>query len=255
MVEIKGGPAAPPSSHIDRDSNQPVYTQLADILRQQISDGAFRPGDQLPSEGMLVRTYQVSPMTVRRAIGLLAEQDVISTARGRGTYVKAVQLGTAAFDLRDLQELFSNEAGTTVKLVEARFISADERTARKLQIDVGDYAIYIRRLLLIRGEPAFYHRAYLIYDPTRPVVESELEVTVLKGLFDGTGSPLIKRGELSMEAALLTEEEAVILQVPLPAAGLLLEHTFLDFDDRPVSWGWFVCHADRLRLHTKVGLE
>jgi DNA-binding GntR family transcriptional regulator len=234
MLELKGGPATPSRLRIDRDSDCPVYAQLADILRRQISAGAFRPGDQLPSEAMLVRTYQVSPMTVRRAINLLADQDIVSTAQGRGTFVKAVQLGTATFDLRDLQDAFGD--GAAVKLVEARFIAADERTARKLQIEIGAYAIYIRRLLLARGEPAFYHRGYLIYDPTRPIVESELEVTDLKGLFDGTGSSLIKRGELTMEATLLTEEEATILQVPLPSAGLLLEHTFFDFDDRPVSW-------------------
>ncbi|MBC7250228.1 MAG: GntR family transcriptional regulator [Anaerolineae bacterium] len=253
MSELKGGAAAPVRPYIDRDSDQPVYVQLADILRQQISAGAFRPGEQLPSEAMLVRTYQVSPMTVRRAINLLTDQNVVTTVQGRGTFVKAVQLGAAAFDLSDLQAMFSDDA--VVKLVEARFVAADERTARKLQIEVGEYAIYIRRLLLIHNEPAFYHRGYLIYDPTRPIVESELEVTVLKGLFDGTGSPLIKRGELSMEAALLTEEEAAILQVSLPAAGWLLEHRFFDFDDKPVSWGWFVCHGDRFRLHTKIGLE
>jgi len=260
MIEVKGGPVAPPGPSIDRDAGQPIYAQLADILRRQISSGAFRPGDQLPSEAMLVRTYGVSPMTVRRAIKLLADQDVVSTSQGRGTFVKAVQLGTATFDLRELQALFGGDdadgrAGASVRLVEARFIRADERTARKLQIEPGDRSIYIRRLLLSGGQPAFYHRGYLIYDPARPIVESELEVTVLKGLFDGTGSPLIKRGELSMEATLLTQEEATILQVSLPAPGLLLEHTFFDFDDKPVSWGWFVCHGSRLRLYTRVGLE
>jgi GntR family transcriptional regulator len=255
MVERKGGPAAPSNRPIDRSSQQPVYAQLAERLRQQISAGGLRPGDQLPSEAMLVREYGVSPMTVRRAIQLLADQDVVSTAQGRGTFVKAVQLGSATFDLRDLQNLFGNDAATEVKLVEARFIKADERTARKLQIAGGDYAIYIRRLLRVGGEPVFYHRGYLIYDPARPIVESELEVTVLRGLFDGTGTTLIKRGELSMAASLLTPEEARILQVPLPAPGLLLEHLFFDFEDRPVSWGWFLGRGDRFRLRTRVGLE
>ena len=58
-----------------------------------------------------------------------------------------------------------------------------------------------------------------------------------------------------MEAVLLTEEEAAILQSPLPAAGLLLEHIFFDFDDKPVNWGWFVCLGNQLRLSTSVGLD
>lgn len=253
--EIRGGRVTSRPLCIDRQSEQPVYLQLAEILRQQILAGDYHPGERLPSEAMLVETYLVSPMTVRRAINLLAAQEVISTAQGRGTFVKEVEMGAAAFYLRDLKGLFDDAAATTVKLLEARFVPADERVTRKLQIHQGERAIFIRRLLLVRGEPAFYHRAYLIYDPTRPVIESELEVTDLKGVFQGAGSPLIKSGELYLESALLNEEEAGILQVQLPASGMMLEHIFYDFDDRPVSWGWFVCSSLRLRLHTRVGIE
>ena len=98
-------------------------------------------------------------------------------------------------------------------------------------------------------------RGYLIYDPARPVIESELEVTDLKGLFQGSGSALIKSGDLYLESTLLNEEEAGLLKLERPAPGMVLEHIFYDFDDRPVSWGWFVASSQRLRLHTRVGIE
>jgi GntR family transcriptional regulator len=256
---VKGGRVAgqglAPSAGIDRDSVQPVYAQLADILRKQILSGAYRPGERLPSEAMLVEMFDVSPMTVRRAINLLAAQEVVSTALVRWVFVKEVELGSAAFDLYDLKELFNDETGTTVKILEARFVPADERVARKMQIEAGCRAIYIRRLLLSFGEPAFYHRGYLIYDPARPVIESELEVTDLRGLFQGSGSALIKSGDLYLESTLLSEEEAQLLKLERPAPGMVLEHIFYDFDDRPVSWGWFVASNKRLRLHTRVGIE
>ncbi len=251
----KGGSAAPFPMQIQRDLDQPVYTQLADILRQQILSGIFQPGQKLPSEAMLVDTYTVSPMTVRRAINLLAAQGIISTAHGRGTFVKEVQLANAAFYLQDLKELFNDDGTTVVKLIEARFLPADERISRKLQIKPGSRAIYIRRLLTVEDQPAFYHRGYLIYDPTRPVVELEFQVTDLRGLFRGSGNPLIKSGELSLEATVLNEEEAGILQVPLHAPGMVLEHTFYDFRDKPISWGWFVCTNQHLRLFTRIGFE
>jgi DNA-binding GntR family transcriptional regulator len=255
MNELKGGRAAEPLIYIDRDADQPVYVQLAESLRQQILAGAYRPGERLPSEAMLVETYKVSPMTVRRAINLLASQGAVTTARGSGTFVKEVELAAASFYLQDLKELFSDDAGTTVKLIEARFVPSDERIARKLQIGVGERAIFIRRLLIVRGQPAFYHRGYLINDPLRPVVEAELEVTDLKGIFQGSGSPLIKYGDLYLESALLTPDEARLLELPVPTPGMVLEHIFYDFNDQPVSWGWFVCSSACLRLHTRVGIE
>jgi len=255
MTEIKGGKAGERIFFIDRKAEQPVYAQLAESLRQQILAGKYQPGEKLPSENMLVEMYNVSPMTVRRAINLLASQGIATTARGSGTFVKEVDLGSASFYLQDLKELFSDDKSTTVKLLEARFKPADERVARKLDIREGERAIFIRRLLLVNGEPAFYHRGYLVNDPNRPVVEAELEVTDLKGLFQGSGSSLIKHGDLYLESTMLDEEETQLLKLNPPAVGMLLEHIFYDFDDQPVSWGRFVCASTRLRLHTRVGIE
>ena len=250
----KSSQADPSVEVIDRESYEPAYAQLANILRRQVAAGLFRPGDQLPSEAMLCRSYHVSPMTVRRTINLLAEEGVVSTAKGRGTFVKPLELSQAAFDLRELQDLFTDPS-MVVRLLDARIIAADERTARKLQLEIGQKIIYIRRLLSLDYEPALYHREYLIYDPGRPIVESEMEATALRGLFDGAGSAILKRGELKVEVCLLNDEEAKMLQLPPPAAAFCLEHLFYDFEDCPVSWGWFICRSDFLHFTTTVGIN
>jgi DNA-binding GntR family transcriptional regulator len=254
MKSNKSHPNDPSTDIIDRNSYEPAYAQLANILRRQVATGMFRPGDQLPSEAMLCQSYHVSPMTVRRTINLLAEEGVVSTAKGRGTFVNTLELGRAVFDLQELQDLF-NDPAMTVKLLDVRIVSADKRTARKLNLTVGQRTIYIRRLLSVNGDPAFYHREYLIYDPSRPIVEAEMEVTALQGLFDGTGSAMLKRGELSIEACLLNTDEANLLQTPSPVPAFCLEHLFYDFNDQPVSWGWFICRGDHLHFTTRVGIS
>jgi GntR family transcriptional regulator len=240
---------------IDRDAYEPAYSQLAGILRRQIASGMFRPGDQLPSENQLCRRYDVSPMTVRRSINLLADEGIISTAQGRGTFVKPLELGKANFDLQMLQDLFSGETATDVKLLDVRIVAADDRTARKLELQVGQNVIYIRRLLTRNNQPVFYHRAYLVYDPRRPIVEAEMDVTSLQGLFTGSNSTLLKYGELTISATLMNEEEGKVLEAPLPAAAFYLGHLFYDFSNQPISWGWFIFRNDQLRFTTKVGLD
>jgi GntR family transcriptional regulator len=247
--------SVPTSPGIDRDSFEPAYLQLANSLRRQIADGAFRPGDQLPSEAQLVQRYGVSPMTVRRSINLLADQGVVSTAQGRGTFVRGLELSTAFFDLQDLHELFGSGSEGAIKLLDVRVVSADERTARKLELPLGAPAIYIRRLFSRDGEPVFYHRGYLVYDPARPIVEAEMDVTSLQGLFANVSNSLLKWGQLAIEATLLSAEEAELLCKPLPAAGFYLEHLFYDFDNRPLSWGWFIIPGDRLRFAATVGIK
>jgi GntR family transcriptional regulator len=240
---------------IDRQSFEPAYVQLANLLRRQIARGLFRPGDQLPSEAQLCRRYDVSPMTVRRSISLLCDQDVVSTAQGRGTFVKPLELGAANFDLRGLWDLFDGGTPTCVKLLDVRIAAADERTAARLSVARGQSVIYLRRLLLKNGQPVCYHRAYLVYDPRRPIVEAEMDVTSLQGLFTNADNDLLKFGELTIAATLMTEEESRILGVALPAAAFYLGHLFYDFEDRPLSWGWFIFRSDQLRFTTRVGLS
>lgn len=255
-MKIKeGNPAAEIADFIDRSAYEPAYVQLTNILRKQISEGLFRPGDQLPSEAQLCRRYGVSPMTVRRSINLLVDQDVVSTAQGRGTFVKVLELSAASFDLQELHKLFNQGAGTHIRLLDVGIVPADAATALKLNINVGENTIYIRRLLSKDQEPIFYHREHLIYDPKLPIVEAEMDVTSLQGLFANVDNALLKRGELTVKATLMTEEEAKILQTLLPSAAFCLEHIFCDFDDRPISAGWFIFRADRLHFTTNVGLD
>jgi GntR family transcriptional regulator len=165
-----------------------------------------------------------------------------------------VELGAAVFDLQELQDLFQPGLDGHVRLLDVRVALADERTARKLRQEPNAPVIYIRRLFLQGGLPVFYHRAFLVYDPTRPTVEAEMDVTSLQGLFSGGDNTLLKHGELKIEATLLNEEEAGLLKKPLPAAGFMLEHVFYDFENCPISWGWFIIPQDRLQFRTRVGI-
>lgn len=239
---------------IDRDAYEPAYAQLVRILRRKVAAGIFRPGDRLPSEAQLCQRYGVSPMTVRRVINILAEQGVVTTEQGRGTFVKPMELGTAAFHLEELQRIFRDEERTTVKLLEVRIVSATRRTARKLSVAVGERTVFIRRLILQCDEPVLYHREHTIYDPHRPIIEAEMEVTALRGLFNGGGESTLKRGDLTIDVTVLTEEEARLLDAPVASAAFRVEHIFYDFEDQPVSWGWFICPGDRLRFTTRVGI-
>jgi DNA-binding GntR family transcriptional regulator len=240
---------------IDRQTFEPAYVQLVNILKDQIAQGVYLPGSRLPSESELCKRYQVSPMTVRRSINILLDQGIVSTIQGSGTYVKAPDLGKVTFSLEEFHNIFKDKERTKVTILEALIIKTDETTANRLAIAVGERAILIRRVLFRDGDPILYHKEQLIYDPLRPIVEAELGITSLHGLFVGTGETTLKRGELVIEAAVLTKEEADILNTKEMQPAFRLGHIFYDFEDRPFSWGRFICRGDRLRFTTTVGIS
>ena len=108
MTQRPNGQVLKQTASIDRDSYEPAYAQLVNILRQSMATGILRPGDQLPSEAQLCERYGVSPMTVRRAINMLVDQGIVITEQGRGTFVKPIAMGEASFQLRELQDLFND---------------------------------------------------------------------------------------------------------------------------------------------------
>jgi GntR family transcriptional regulator len=67
---------------------QPMYRYIADALREQIKVGDLKAGGKLPTEDELGDTYEASRNTVRGAIKLLVEQNLIETRPGQGTFVK-----------------------------------------------------------------------------------------------------------------------------------------------------------------------
>lgn len=252
---------------IDRDLFEPPYYQLANILRRQIAAGELRPGDRVLSEVQLCERYEVSPMTARRALTILLDEGLVTATRGRGTFVKPLVLGAATFGLQALEELFNGER-TSVRFLSVRTIPATPRISQKLGIPIdgplangplanGPLAngkvIAIRRLLSRDAAPVAFHREYLVFDPTRPIVEAEMGITSLQGLFDGQGETVLKRGDLGIQTTVLTEEEARLLDAAIGSAAFRIEHTFFDFDERPVSWGWFIVRGDCLRFNATVG--
>ncbi|MGO9078459.1 MAG: GntR family transcriptional regulator [Streptosporangiaceae bacterium] len=64
------------------------YQQIADRLRDQISSGALKPGERLPSEPDLERDFAASRNTVRLALALLTNQGLVVTRQGLGTFVQ-----------------------------------------------------------------------------------------------------------------------------------------------------------------------
>lgn len=72
---------------IDKGAPEPLYQQLADLLRGQIERGELAQRTAIPSLVTLAADYDVSVITVRRALQVLKTEKLIITVSGRGTFV------------------------------------------------------------------------------------------------------------------------------------------------------------------------
>ncbi len=193
-------------------------------------------------------------MTMRRALSWLQNQGLIVGEKGRGTYVRTLGLTDTAFRLDSPVGEWLDESAE-IRLLSASMTRADEKVADKLRVPVNERVVYLRRLVLYNGAPAMYHKEYIVYDPRRPLVEAQLQLTSLHAFFDSGRAQRFPRGELTLTAVKLDAESAHALGESEGALALSLEHVFQERDRTPVSWGWFLMRAELFRLRARLGPE
>jgi GntR family transcriptional regulator len=72
---------------LDFRSSEPNYLQIVRQIENLVRQGELKPGDQLPTVRALATDLRINFSTVARAYHILDEQRLISTQRGRGTYI------------------------------------------------------------------------------------------------------------------------------------------------------------------------
>ena len=70
----------------DKESQKPLYRQLADEIRRQIRDGEILPGQKLMSESEMLKKYGVGRLTIRNALQLLVSEGLLKKSQGKGTF-------------------------------------------------------------------------------------------------------------------------------------------------------------------------
>lgn len=72
---------------IKHDSPIPLYQQLSLFLEENIRNGEYKDGQRLPSESQLCKLYNVSRITVRQALSILEQKNLVYSVHGKGTFV------------------------------------------------------------------------------------------------------------------------------------------------------------------------
>jgi len=70
-----------------RTSSLPLYVTLSNLLRAEIQEGRWPTGTQLPTLDQLSDMYGMARVTVRQALGVLADDGLIDRVQGKGTFV------------------------------------------------------------------------------------------------------------------------------------------------------------------------
>lgn len=143
-----------PVKRIDTSSALPYYAQLYAILKARITGGEWAAGHRLPSEPELCALYDVSRITVRQALALLAQDGHITRGRGKGTFVRDTRLTAAPRTVSSFSsELHALGMKPGSRVLDVRRITASAALAEEMNLEPGVDVVHVRRLRLADDRP------------------------------------------------------------------------------------------------------
>ena len=117
----------------------PAYQRIKNAILDNIHSGKWQAGEAISTEMALAEEFDVSRMTVNRALKELSEERVLERRQGSGTFVAQQQFNHTFVEVRNIaQDLRSANRDYQAQVVSKRVITAsmlDDELRRKFAID------------------------------------------------------------------------------------------------------------------------
>lgn len=239
---------------IPGDDRLPRYLRLAEVLKQEIINKKWHPGDRVPSESELAKFYNVAPGTTRQAITYLVEQGLLERRHGAGTFVRKASFDSSLFRFFRFASEDGQQRIPESRILKREIVPASAEIANALQLDEGAPVISMTRLRLIDNDPVLAEEIWLDaarFDGFEKKPESEIG-PLLYPIYDKEYDQIIAKAteELSVEIADLAYER--ILRVEPNTPVIVIERIALGYDDLPIEWRRSRGRADRFKYQVKI---
>lgn len=144
------------------EKSLPLYKTIANKIKKDIISIKLSKGEMIPTEAKLAQTYQVSRVTVRRAINLLEEENLLYSIQGSGTYIKNDKIEYDIFNLQSFTaEMIQRGTDFSNEILEFQLTEPPKNVQEILNLSNKEKIYYVKRLRFVNGEPSILEESHL----------------------------------------------------------------------------------------------
>ena len=234
---------------VNRESNNALYSQLEDIIHEQIETGQLKPGQAISSERELSRIYGLSRMTVRRALDRLVSAGFLTRVSGKGTYVSEPKMSFSALSLEGLREqAYKMGRNFESNIITFEKVIASGSVLKNLDI-VEETPVYkIERVFFADDIPVSMHRSFIPCDLAPDLTDKDLQNESLYSTLHSKYQLEFDHATEMLETTLAKPSESLILGIPTGSPMLLLRITMFNEENRPVEYVKVLFRGDKVQL-------
>jgi GntR family transcriptional regulator len=211
------------------------HRKVSLVLSDGIASGRYRTGEPLPGEEALAKMFQVSRVTIRRALADLDAAGLIERKHGLGTFVRKKADPRDTSPMNRLVSQISQAGKLAVDVIEFDYRTPPEGVRKLLKLAPGEDAQRVVRVRRNKAGPIMHLTTYVPAAIGRTYARKDLERTPLYELLARAGKTYRKAQE-AVGACLADPVVAPLLKVDVGTALLFVQRILSTEDDEPVEY-------------------
>lgn len=232
-----------------RQNTKPLYLLVIDKIKQDIENGIIKPGNRLPSEFELAKELGVSRATLREALRILEDENVVIRKHGVGTFVNAKPIFTSGieelFSITQMIEKNNQKAGTI--FLSTNVQSATKADVKSFLLNESENILRVERIRTADEEPV----VYCIDKIPESVLTTDFNFKKDGSVFHSLEQQAnihISYAVTDIEPIGYHEKVSPLLHSPPESSLLVLKQIHYDVIDRPVLISINYFRADKFRF-------
>ena len=220
------------------DDRLPLYQRLRDELMRRVGSGEWAPGDAIPTEAELTRSYGVATGTVRKSIEMLVADGLLVRHQGKGTFVRRPSFDSSLFRFFRFKSRNGAAVLPTARILGRALRAPPAEVRRALALREGEEGIVLTRVREVEDRTVLAEDIWLPRRPFEALAQMKLQD------FDDLLYPFYERScgqrvasaheKLVVESA--SRSLAARLHLEPGAAVIAVQRTAFDLAGKPLEW-------------------
>jgi GntR family transcriptional regulator len=241
-------------NQLSSDVRLPLYQRLRDQLAQQIANNRWRPGEAIPTEAALSAEYCLSTGTVRKAIDMLVNDNILERQQGRGTFIRRPQFQSSLFRFFRFQTAAGERQVPESRILSIEPMTAPSAVAQALSLAPESPVIRLMRVRLLDAQPVLAEEIWLPRIQFQALLDLDLgqQGPLLYPIYEKFCGQVIAYAEETLTADLVSEVHARLLQIPVNSPVVVIERLARNYAGQPLEWRRSRGHASHFRYSVEI---
>jgi GntR family transcriptional regulator len=223
---------------MNREPAIPYYIQVAETIKSRIQQGEYSYEELIPPTHELEREFNVSNITVRKALEILVQEGLIERKRGIGTTVSRDEQKTFSFELSATAPIFLSSAlklKLDVKVLEITITPCPTRVRRILSMDSEKKVWRMKRMRRYKNAPIAFYIHYISVDRSKEITKELVGKMSFIDLLQKVCGVKLSKSEQRVEATTANMDLSSILDVNFGAPLFFVENIYYSKEKKPVA--------------------